>query len=189
MSDKQDQLFRELTNRASALTNDWFAYWKAYSGYDTWQFWLIVAIFVLPLIALARFVDRKQAFRIGFFGLSAHMIAVYCDLFATSHRLWEYPYKITVLFPAGIGIDASLIPVAYMLTYQWTLNRKKNYYLYIGLLSAAFSFLFKPLLSALDLFVFLESNYFQLFLFYLVGGFVCKWLADLFQYAQKSSGP
>ncbi|WP_309118895.1 CBO0543 family protein [Paenibacillus sp.] len=188
MPDKQSELLRELTNRSSALTHEWSAYWKSYSGYDTWQFWFIVAIFALPLLALVLFMDRKRAFRLGFYGLATHMIAVYVDMYATSHRMWEYPYNLSPLFPFSFGLDAALIPVAYMFVYQWTLNRRKNYYLYIGLLAAAFTFLFKPLLSYLELFRFVESNYFQLFLLYLVGGLLSKWLADLFQYAQKSSG-
>jgi hypothetical protein len=187
MSDKQQELLRELTNQASDLANGWSAYWKTYSNIETWQFWFVLAILVVPLIALVFLFDRKQAFRIGFYGLVIHVTATYIDLYAATHRMWEYPYKIIPFPPVSFWLDASLIPVTYMLLYQWTLRTKKNYYLYMILLSVVFVFLVKPLLSWLELFRLVESNYLQLFILYVVVGLIGKWLTDLFKFAQERS--
>jgi hypothetical protein len=184
MSDQQQELLRELTDRAASLSNGWSAYWHTYSDFGTWQYWVVFAIFAAPLVALVFWIDRKKAFRIGFYGLAVHVIAAYVDLYATSHRMWEYPFMIAPFSPVSFGLDASLIPVAYMFLYQWTMKRNKNYYVYITLMSAAFAFAFKPLLSWLGLFRFVEANYFQLFLLYVVGGFLAKWVANLFKLAE-----
>ncbi|MDQ0903506.1 MULTISPECIES: CBO0543 family protein [unclassified Paenibacillus] len=187
MTDKQQEALRELTNSISTVTNDWTMYWKTYSNIGTWQFWVVMAFFIVPLIILVLKMDRKKAFRLGFYGLAIHVIAIYIDSYGTSHKMWEYPFKIFPYPPASFGLDASLIPVTYMLMYQWTLNRHKNYYVYLGLLSIVFAFVFKPLISWLELFHLVESSYVQLFIFYVVGGLLGKWLTDLFHLAQHRS--
>ncbi|HZG77190.1 MAG TPA: hypothetical protein VEZ72_15160, partial [Paenibacillus sp.] len=105
MSDRQREHLRELTDQAASLTNGWSAYWNTYSDLGTWQFWVILAMFVVPLVALAFCLDRRQAFRLGFFGLAVHVVAVYFDLYATTHRMWEYPYKIAPFPPVSFGLD------------------------------------------------------------------------------------
>lgn len=187
MSREQQELLRELTDKASELANDWSAYWHTYSDAGTWQFWVVVGVFIIPLLALVFLLDRQKAFRIGFFGLIIHVTATYIDLYGTTHRMWEYPYKIAPFPPVSFGLDASLIPVSYMLLYQWTIRQKKNYYLFSILLSVAFALLFKPLISWLGLFKLVEWNYFQLLLLYIIAGLIGKWMTDLFNVAQDRS--
>jgi hypothetical protein len=184
MSDKQRDALQDLTNRMSAITDDWNDYWKTYSSVGTWQFWVALALLIIPLVVFVFMGDRKKAFRIGFYGLSIHMIATYIDLFATTHKMWEYPFKVLPFLPVSFSLDASLIPVAYALVYQWTLNYKKNYYLYMGILSVAFAFVFKPLLSWIGMFRLEESSYIGLVIFYIITGLLAKWLTDLFEYVQ-----
>lgn len=187
MSEKQQELLEQLIDQASDFANGWSAYWETYSNMGTWQFWVILAMLIVPIVALVFFMDRKRAFQIGFFGFAIHVIAVYIDLYATSHRMWEYPYKIAPFPPASFNLDASLIPVAYMFVYQFTVTSKWKYYLYIALTSAAFAFLLKPLFSWAGIFLLVESNYLQLFVLYVVGGLLGKWVADLFGAVQHRS--
>ncbi|UUZ78683.1 hypothetical protein LJK88_25610 [Paenibacillus sp. P26] len=189
MPEKQEEMFLQLVNEAYDLTNTWSSYWKTYSNMGTWQFWVVLILFIAPLIALAFLINKKHAFQIGFYGFAIHVIAIYSDLYATTHRLWGYPHKITPYPPIGLNMDASLIPVTYMFIYQISLNKKWKYYLYLLILSILFAFIFKPLLSLLGLFRLLDANYFQLFLFYFIGGVLGKWIADLFKYAQEQSLP
>ncbi|MBB3113396.1 hypothetical protein FHS18_005508 [Paenibacillus phyllosphaerae] len=185
MPEQQKEALDDLVNRIYSLKNDWSEYWKSYSNFDTWQFWAVLLIFLIPLLVLVFCLDRKKAFRVGFYGFAVHVIAIYSDMYATTNKMWEYPYKFIPFLPLSIGLDASLIPVAYMLTYQWTLKHRKNYYFYFLVLSIGFAFLFKPLLSYIGLFRLYQSNYLQLFMFYLVGALLSKWVTDLFERAQS----
>ncbi|AEI44657.1 CBO0543 family protein [Paenibacillus mucilaginosus] len=187
MTSEQQEILTELSNRASSLTNDWSMYWKTYSHPGTWQFWAYLLTFAVPLVALVIRIDRKLAFRLGFYGLTVHLLSTYVDTYATTHRMWQYPYRIIPAIPFSVGLDVSLIPVVYMLFYQWTLKRRKNYYLWLLVVSAAFTYGLKPLLVLVGLFRFYEGTYFQLFLLYFGGGLVAKWLTDLFKYAQSRS--
>ncbi|WP_309119198.1 CBO0543 family protein [Paenibacillus sp.] len=188
MSDEQRKALKKITDEMATTKDHWFEYWKTYSDFDTWQFWANVFLFVAPLIVLFIFLDRNKAFRIGFFGFGVHMISVYLDAFGTTHGFWEYPFKWFPFLTNSLGLDASLIPVAYMLLYQWTLNREKNYYLYMTGLSLMFSFGFKPLMDWLELF---QRNkglqFWHLFIIYLLVGIVPKLLTDFFAWYQSKA--
>jgi hypothetical protein len=187
MNEGQVKSFERLGRIQKELSDGWMDYWSKYSNIDTWQFWVNLFLFLLPLIILFFAIDRKRAFHIGFFGYSVHMMAGYIDGFATRHGFWEYPFKIIPFLPISITLDTSLIPVVYMLVYQWTLHRKKNYYLYAIVVSALFALVLKPILAALHLFQLDNgANYFYLFLCYLFGSFAAKWITNVFVFLKKN---
>ncbi|MFB9326081.1 CBO0543 family protein [Paenibacillus aurantiacus] len=187
MDEKQEQTVKELADALSSVVYKESLYWEKYSGLGTWQFWAVLAILVIPLIVLALAMDRTKAFRLGFYGFAIHIIAFYSDLYATTHKLWEYPFRATPFPSMSFSTEASLIPVAYMLVYQWTINRRKNYYLYLLFLSAGFTFVVKPLLGAADLFWLYKTEYWQLLPLYYAGGLAAKWVADLFHWAERGA--
>ncbi|WP_302466510.1 CBO0543 family protein [Heyndrickxia acidiproducens] len=103
------------------------------------------------------------------------------------NNYWFYPYKVFPFFVTSFALDVSLIPVLYMFVYQWTLNHKKNYYSFMILLSAFLAFVFKPVLSMLNLFkLYNGANYFHLFIGYLLIAFVSKIITNLFIYFEKN---
>lgn len=188
MNENQSKQLNNLRETSRELAHDWVDYWQTYSYLDTWQFWLNVTLLIIPLIVLFFKLDRTKAFQIGFFGFAAHVLCTYIDGYSTRFGLWEYPYKIIPLLPINFGLDTSLIPVVIMLVYQWTLNQKKNYYIAVLIVAALFAFVFKPILSFFHLFHLSEdSTYFHLFLWYITGGILAKWVTNLFLYFEKSS--
>jgi len=188
MNEEQSKSLENLKNSSSDLSHDWVDYWKEYSSFDTWQFWLNLAFLIIPLIVLYFKLDRSKAFQIGFFGYSAHMLSTYIDGYSTRFGHWEYPYKIVPFLPINMGLDTSLIPVVIMLVYQWTLNRNKNYYIAVLIVAALFAFIFKPILTYFDLFQLSKgSSYFHLFLWYISGGILSKWVTNIFLHFEKSS--
>ncbi|WP_134702835.1 hypothetical protein [Ammoniphilus sp. YIM 78166] len=175
----------KLYEKASKLTID---YWQSYSSFNTWQFWFLLSLLVLPLVALYFFLDRKKAFHIGFYGYSVHMLFHYIDTYFYTNRLANYPYKVIPFLPTSLTLDTAFIPVSFMLLYQWTLNKNKNYYLYATGLCLFLSFLFKPALVAYGLFkMYKWVNYFHLFLGYLTVALLSKWITNVFLYFQKEA--
>jgi len=190
MSDEQQRALRTITDEMSTTKAHWLEYWKTFSDFDTWQFWANLSLFVVPLIVLFMFLDRSKAFRVGFFGFGVHMITVYLDAFGTTHGFWEYPYKWFPFLTNSLGLDASLLPVAYMLMYQWTLKRNINYYFAMAGLSLLFAFAFKPLMSALNLFqLYKGTNFVHIFIVYLVLGTIPYWFTEGFARYQDRAHP
>ena len=179
-----DKLIKEQQEGAS----NWLNYWLEYSAFDTWQFWFHVIMFLAPLIVLYFAMDWKRALQLGFYGFNVHVWFGYIDAFGTSQTFWTYPYKMVPFIPNSVGLDASLVPVLFILVYQWSVKHKKNYYLYTLLLSLFLSFILKPILVMHHLFEFHHgANYFHLFLSYIVILALSKAITDFFLYFQRKA--
>ncbi|MEW9674413.1 CBO0543 family protein [Ammoniphilus sp. 3BR4] len=181
---KQLDQINQMHTKLSNLTTD---YWQSFSHIGTWQFWFMLSLLIFPLVALYFLLDRKKAFHIGFFGFNIHVWLNYFDTFGVTHGLWNYQYKVVPFLPISVALDTALVPVSFMLMYQWTLNRNKNYYLYLTGLSLFFSFLVKPAFVAFGIFKFYkETNFLHLFLGYITIMLVSKLITNIFMYLQKT---
>ena len=139
---------------------------------------------IIPLVVLYFKIDRRKIFQLCFFGYSIHVLAAYTDALGIRKNWWDYPYVVFPQLPGSIGIDASLIPVYFILLYQWCLNKNKNYWLYGTLSSLGFTFLFKPLLVWMNIFQ-LYSNWFSLLLAYLFVSYAAKLIMNFFIWMAK----
>lgn len=188
MSESQQTMLGRLKEIQENQTEMWTSYWQQYSDFATWPFWVLAALFVLPLIVLLFRIDKRKALLLGFYGYNVHVFFTYVDAIGANMVKWFYPYKIFPVLASSVSLDVSLVPVAYMLMYQFTLNRHKNYYLFMLLLSAIFAFAFKPFLVAIGLFEMSKgTNYFTLFIGYVVVGLIAKWITNVFVYLEKKA--
>lgn len=188
MGTDQVKFIHKIQDIQSKLLNNSIDYWQEYSSFGTWQFWVVLSFFILPLIAIYVFIDKKRALLLGFFGFNVHVWFTYIDLLGGINNFWFYPYKIFPFFATSFALDVSLIPMLYMFVYQWTLNHMKNYYLYILILCGVLAFVFKPILSMLDLFELNKgTNYFHIFLAYILVALLSKIITNIFIYFQQTS--
>jgi hypothetical protein len=184
MEEKQIEYLHKIRSMAEELSSLQMEYWKLFSNLGTWQFWLVTLMLILPLIALFFLMDKNRALLLGFFGLNYHVWFAYVNSFGISLGLWEYPYQLMTFIPS-FSLDAALVPVSFILLYQWTLNNKKNIYFYAFILSALFAFIIKPIMVKMHLFhMYKGVNYFHLFLFYVAFFIVSKLITNLFIYLQ-----
>ncbi|MGM0875980.1 MAG: CBO0543 family protein [Bacillota bacterium] len=182
---EQNNRLEELKKTQEQLSNQWIDYWRDYSSIDTWQFWVNVGMIIIPLIFLYFFIDRKRVFQLGFYGFNIHIWSVYLDAIATRYNYLEYPYKAIPFLPINFGVDTVLVPVLFILIYQWTLEKNKNYYLYTFLLIVFISFIFRPLTAAHHLFHLSNgANYLHIFIGYIIITFISKCITNLFLYLQ-----
>ncbi|WP_449536534.1 CBO0543 family protein [Ferdinandcohnia sp. Marseille-Q9671] len=166
----------------------WFSYWQEYSNFHTWQFWVVLAMFLIPLLLLVLFIDRKKIFQLGFYGYSIHVFFAISDAMGVVRGLWIYPYKLLPGLPSSVSLDASFVPVAFILLYQFVLNKGKNYYIWMVLLCLAFAFFIKPLMLGIGLFRFGgEENFLMLFWYYLAIALIAKWITDIFLYLHRTN--
>ncbi|WP_026582887.1 hypothetical protein [Bacillus sp. J33] len=160
-------------------------YWMEYALYTSFEYWLLVALLVVPLIILFFKIDKSKIFFMGFYGYSIHMLFSHIDSFAKHSGFLNYPFPLVPMLP-GIALDSSFIPVTFMLVYQWTINHKKNYYLYMGLASAVLAFVFKPFLAAVGLFrLYGNTNFFHIFVVYLIIILAAKLITNVFLWTER----
>ncbi|MQR85857.1 hypothetical protein GFV16_07995 [Bacillus megaterium] len=121
------------------------SYWHQYSDFGNWQFWVVLASLVLPLVLLYFMVDRTRIFEVFFFGYTVHVLWAYTDTALGRTGYLTHTFFLTPQLPNATNITASILPVGFLLLYQYCTNHQKNFYLYTILLSAVFSFGLAPL--------------------------------------------
>lgn len=165
---EQAKKLNEILELQEKVVSMWLDYWKEFSHAGTGPFWVIGLMLVLPLVLVYFKIDRTKVFQIGFYGFNIHTWFTYSDAIAMRTGHVYYPFQIIPIMPVNFALDASLVPVTFMLVYQWCINNNKNVILYGVLTSAFFSFFFKPVLASWDLIKLDKGmNYFYLFLNYL----------------------
>ncbi|WP_085522220.1 CBO0543 family protein [Tuberibacillus sp. Marseille-P3662] len=187
MSAEKAEFFNRLVNLGEKLSDEELHYWKAYSDYDTWQFWVNILMLVVPLIILLCFIDREKIFLLGFYGMNIDAWFTYLNLIGVRCGLWDFPNRLAPIFPF-FSFSASLIPVIYILVYQWTLNHNKNYYIYTFIISAIISFIMMPIFVVTDFFkMFKWVNYAWLFVFIVIVFLWSKIITNVFIFMHKKS--
>ncbi len=161
-------------------------YWENYSSFGDWQFWLVLAVMLVPLVLVYFVVDRKRIFEIFFFGYTVHIVWTYIDIGLAKYNLFIHTYFLTPLFPAALSMTASALPVGYLLVYQYCTNHKKNFYLYALLLSAVFAFGFATIEEYLGLVEMRKGmNQFHIFLLDLAVVYPTYWFTKLIKKMKK----
>src|SRR5699024_2320199 len=172
--------YNELINQNVNVTEQFVAYWKLYSSFNTWHFWFILFIIIALLVALFFLIDRQHVFIVGFFGFATHMIFVYFDIIMTRNGLLGYPYHLIPYIPS-FALSATVVPITIMLVFQWTYKNNKNFYLYAFITTLFLAFIFKPTITLLGYFVIHElANYFMLFLMYMIMFTQADWLTKVY---------
>ncbi|GAA0345497.1 hypothetical protein GCM10008967_39910 [Bacillus carboniphilus] len=182
MGKQQTEMYDKIQSVQDQLTQLQIDYWFQYSHLGTWQFWvLLLFFFVGPLVTLYFVIDRRIMFFLGFYGFNIHVWFGYIDTIGRKYNFWGYPYELIPFIPGSIALDATLVPISFMLVYQWTLKNNKNYYLYTAILAAFFSFIIKPILTLHHLFELHRGvNFFHLFLLYCIIFLISKIITNIF---------
>ncbi|MDT8860465.1 hypothetical protein N0O92_09475 [Alkalihalobacillus sp. MEB130] len=138
-------------------------YWALYSSPSSWQFWYHIVLLVVPLLLLYRFINRERFFEILFYGYTTHVLVTYLDSLMSRYGYWEHPYMILSQYPFTLSINASLLPVTYILLYQYCTDRKKSFHLWLLPVTAIMAFGFVEIHEQMNIFqIYDKINVFQL---------------------------
>lgn len=144
-SDEQiAEMTKELTK---ARIENWLA-----TDLFTWQWWLILAVFVIPWVVFYYTGDRKQLPKLLLYGILITLFIITLDLTGFEDGLWYYPFKLLPFGPLTAYIDVSPLPIIYMLEYQYFPKWKD--FIKVSLVTGfVFAFCFEPILEALGLYI------------------------------------
>lgn len=182
----RQQILQRIDKLDAELMDLILEHWIRFGHFLTWQFWFNVIFFSLPLIITFIFIDRKKIFQIAFYGYSFHVLFVYLDVFFTRFNFWDHPYLMIPFIPVSIPVDASLVPVTFMLAYQFSINRNKNFFL-VTLITSFLVTLIAWGWQQLDLLVLYKGmNLFHIFLLDVGMALIAYWFTNLFLRLQKN---
>jgi hypothetical protein len=117
----------------------------------TYQWWLLVALAIIPYIVWWKIVDRKRFFEIFTYGLLVALLTGLLDAIGVETDAWDYKYDLVPLLDVFIVYDVSILPVTYMMVYQHCQTWRPFIIAHI-FVSLAFAFIFEPLLMWLDIY-------------------------------------
>jgi hypothetical protein len=153
-------------------------YWVKYV-FNTWQWWVNIGALVLPIILWWKLVNKKILTEIIIYGFIASSLAVFFDTIGETLVLWDYPYLIIPMDYILIDTDYSVLPVAYMLAYQY-FSKWKGFITSNTLISAIFSFVAEPMLVWLGFYEVHGWKFIYSFPIYVAIAIVSKWITESF---------
>lgn len=157
-------------------------YWLQNSLF-TWQWWLLLALAIIPWFIWWRLVDKRRLFEILTFGLTILFISIILDIIGQSYLLWIYPHRIHwATAPPILPYDTTVMPVAYMLTYQYATSWKAfiKWMIIVGLV---YAFIAEPFLKWINVYKTLNWKYYYSFPIYIGLGLLTKWLVEKMRFA------
>ena len=137
-------------------------------GLDLWslQWWLLLAVLIIPWLIWFRWVDWRRIFELLSFGMMAAVFTAYTDAFGGNYGLYSYPYELLPFTATLAPVSLSFVPVVFMLLYQYSPNWK-TFLVNSTLVFAVTAFLAEPLAKYLGMYEMLRWNYFYSFLVYM----------------------
>ena len=113
--------------------------------------WLeLILVFLLWFFWWKR-VDKTRLLEIAFYGLMVAITATVIDLIGTESVLWGYPNMLVPLMPPLFVVNFSLLPVIYMLVYQY-FSSWKSFVIATLIISFIFAYGLEPLAIWLDIY-------------------------------------
>ena len=131
-----------VSEKVSSLMN---SYWHEHSDWNNWQFWIILALLILPLIILMIKLDKGRPLQILFFGYTVHMLWTYTEIVLIRMGYMDHHYFLLPFLPQAIGLTSSFLPVSFMLVYQYCIKQEKNFLFWTAVLSAIMAFILVPI--------------------------------------------
>lgn len=128
---------------------DYVSYWKVHTLWH-WEFWLSVALSIIPWIVWIILRKRGSEARLllaGSFGLS---VASWLDFLGLVFGFWHYSGRVLPTIPTFLPWDFTLIPVSLMLWLQF--RPTLNPFLKAVIYSALTSFVGEPFFEWLGLY-------------------------------------
>lgn len=146
-STELEKQIQELSNRLVQLQ------WEKWRQEDFLQpyWWLLLFSTILPWVIWWRIADKKRFSSLLQYGLLWALTAFLLDSIGISLSLWTYPRQLVVATPPMFPADGAVIPVVFMLAYQYGTDWKR-YLLWNTLASIFFSYIIEPWFTRIHLY-------------------------------------
>jgi hypothetical protein len=173
----ESQTFQQVIDTQNKSILLQFEHWCRFELFS-FQFWLLLAMLIIPWIIWVRLADKKRLAEIFIYGLLVMTVVTFLDEFGCQLNLWEYYIDIEPYFPRLIPMNFSMLPVWYMLVYQYACRWKS--FLLANFFSAAFfTFVGEPMLVALKIYVLFTWKHIYSFPIYIIIAVLLKALTML----------
>lgn len=152
----------------------------------SYQWWILVAATIVLWALWVILLDRTRLRNILIVGLLAMGFALVLDDIGLSMALWNYPYKIVFFSTRLSPVDMVILPVTFMLIYQY-FRGWVTYILFCILFSAFASFIAEPLFVKLNMYDLLQWKFMYSAPIYVGIGIIIKGAVDLTERLERKA--
>lgn len=178
-------LYEEIVKNQRKITELTYDLWAKHCLFS-FQWWLQTIFLLAPWFLWWKLVDRKRLKEIIIYGLLVIILTSYLDEVGSELTLWAYPFKITPVFPRFITADFTILPVTYMLIYQY-FPTWKSFSLAIILVAAILAFIGEPVLIWLKIYKMYNWSHVYSFPIYIITAISLRWLTKTIVCKQQNN--
>ncbi|HAN10710.1 MAG TPA: hypothetical protein DCP90_08885 [Clostridiales bacterium] len=149
-----------------------------------WWLELIVVFIVWSL--WWKFVDKTRLLEITTYGIMVSILATSTDLVGMNLVLWGYPITLTPLGQLLSAANLSMLPVIYMLVYQY-FRSWKLFIIAVFIMSILLSFVVEPLVVWMGIYEMNNWSYFYSVPIYIISAILLKWVINMILAKEKSA--
>lgn len=148
--------------------------------------WLMVILIISLWFIWWKRVDKTRLHVIVTYGLMVTIIAAFINIVGSDYVLWVYPNELFPLISPLTVLDYCLLPVSYMLLYQYFTNWKP-FTIAAVILSAFLTFIAQPIAVMLDIYhLYTWKHIYDLPLYFLLA-ITMKWVLNKIILKQANS--
>lgn len=146
----------------------------------TWEWWVLVAFFVIPWLLWIKYADRTRLLETSLFGAVVMIVTTILDNIGMVFEFWMYPTQFLPVLPRALPFDMSLVPVVYMFIYQY-FQTWKSFSMALLIMSGVYAFIGEPLSIKLELVQYIHWKFIYSFLYYIIIGWGIRWVIVKFR--------
>lgn len=139
----------------------------------TWEWWILVVFLIMPWVIWAKLVKRDIILEILLFGTIIILITTLLDVVGAQYSFWDYPIAFLPIIPRAFPFDFSMVPVAYMLLYQYFRTWRSFISAQI-IMALIYAFIGEPFCEWVKFVNYLEWRYIYSFIYYIIVGIVTR---------------
>lgn len=144
------------------------------------NWWISVVFLLFSYILCFMLIDKKRRSKILLFGCLVTVASFVYEVFGFSFVLWSFSTKIFPITPAIFMFNITVLPLYYMLVYQYSPTWKR-FFLLNALAACVFSLVLLPILIKLKIYQTYWSLLFNIpiiFIYACLARFVTQWLVN-----------
>ncbi len=177
--------FKQILEAQNISVQMQILHWREYELY-TFQFWLLMTLLILPWFIWWKLVDKKRFLEIIIYGLLISTTATILDELGCQMNLWEYRYDVEPLFPRLIPMNFTMIPIWYMLIYQYFSKWKS--FITANIASAAcLTYIGEPIFVMIGIYELLIWKHIYSFPIYIILAIIFKSLVNWIMHVQRKA--
>ncbi|MBP2642479.1 MAG: hypothetical protein H6Q67_366 [Firmicutes bacterium] len=142
------------------------------------HWWALLAFTIIPWLLWTKVAARKQIHELMLFGLFVILSSLTLDELGFELTLWSYPFSLIPVFPRLASADYTMLPVIYMLIYQYFPTWKSFFWASV-MIAFIFAIIAEPILVRLGFYVLIKWTYWASFLVYIPLGLLARWITRL----------